>query len=1173
MPSSLTRRVGLRVGPIVLETLVKHYLEKIKRDFVHSDNGKDEGDEMVQLRREELMYDEIFTIVKAFLEAASLHPVEEVQAFSNTRTISPPWVHVVRVRVPMSSCDAAAEHLITALGGRDVAQKLIGGVKWWQVRSIDGVDAQWITAKKDWQEAKRRYKEREKTRRDAKDEPTSDRSENTAYHEDMDAMRCILYAHGGGYYFGSVDQERYSIQRLARKINGRVFAINYRLAPQYPFPCAIHDLLAAYLYLIQPPLEASHKPVKSSHIVVAGDSAGGGLVLALLQVIRDASLPSPAGAVLVSPWCDLTHSFPSIHVNTATDVIPKYGLSLHKPSTLWPPPDEELAGRVRTGLRKRVRTIFKGEGGNDPNASVVSLGLSGSEPAVSGTDTADRMPVDIGATTPIPLPHNSSEVNNSAGSASAREPIILKAQNGEILSIQQQIQLYTTNALLGHPLVSPALGYLGNMPPLLMIISDKEVLRDEGIYTAHKAAHPEQFPIKDETRALYPALYGIEERYKGKPTPVHLQVYDDVAHVLPVLFSFTTPAKYCFRAMATFCKYVTGIPLFPDNIDSLGGMKSNTQTDPAVATDTAGGPLASPPVSSRSFASISSSGSGLFSKSGFSIRRNGRKSTASTSTSETNSDLKRSASELQGRKLSKSESRSKRKARSVSVPPKTVPDDESGTTDHPTEGAEVKPKKSRIPPVPALPLALSLTSVPNDASPLSIPLPPSPVTDFQVMESPAKLEFTDDPNESEKELFPPLGVYSLVSEPSQEQISDAEVSATPSPLLLPTSSSPSVPSSKISPALLSPSIHGGHIKGLTLPTAGLDSPAPEIPQTPSKIALPPSPTSSPSGPFSLPQSSHPYFQEVLQREERSVAVEGRERCAGDPVVYSESAEFPSLYKCGMIRERVSTRGIIRTLEPPSELLAFTLPSHLIGEFSELAMRRYIEGRTVYEKKFSGTMKEIEKMRNKHLKKARKDTIKNMSALQGSVEKEKEKFREDDEIIDAHQSPFSIETALLASSGWSWSWALDHNEHPPPSSLVARRDTREALMLAKIADQAVLQEDQVKGLGGIMSGNNLWSVVVGFLTHTGNRSGIAGDDGDQPNTSSPNRRKEKDRASAATETSNSTRTSSLTSFSPSRFDLRKKASVGIFRSRPTSIGIPAPADSQGSRNANSDTLMR
>ena len=103
-----------------------------------------------------------------------------------------------------------------------------------------------------------------------------------------------------------------------RYLTSIFLAINYRLSPQYPFPCAIQDALAAYLYLIRPPPEAKHKPVKPRHIVIMGDSAGGGLSLATLQVIRDSGLPPCAGGVLISPWCDLSHSFPSIYTNTAT---------------------------------------------------------------------------------------------------------------------------------------------------------------------------------------------------------------------------------------------------------------------------------------------------------------------------------------------------------------------------------------------------------------------------------------------------------------------------------------------------------------------------------------------------------------------------------------------------------------------------------------------------------------------------------------------------------------------------------------------------------------------------------------------------------------------------------------------------------------------------------------
>lgn len=72
------------------------------------------------------------------------------------------------------------------------------------------------------------------------------------------------------------------------------------------------------LYLVNPPSDALHKPIDPSKIVLAGDSAGGGLCLSLLTVLRDMGLPQPAGAVLISPWVDLTHSFPSVMHNTQT---------------------------------------------------------------------------------------------------------------------------------------------------------------------------------------------------------------------------------------------------------------------------------------------------------------------------------------------------------------------------------------------------------------------------------------------------------------------------------------------------------------------------------------------------------------------------------------------------------------------------------------------------------------------------------------------------------------------------------------------------------------------------------------------------------------------------------------------------------------------------------------
>ena len=152
-----------------------------------------------------------------------------MQQFSNTKTPSPPWVRVLRVVVPMSCCDQAAEYLIDALGGESATKRIVGGTKWWQIRGINGcgvlsdhsgkelicgcssVDGEWIVAKKDWQEAKKRAKskerrekskeaggkEREKPAQSTTDStPTEDTSE-PGYTPDMDEQRCILYLHGG----------------------------------------------------------------------------------------------------------------------------------------------------------------------------------------------------------------------------------------------------------------------------------------------------------------------------------------------------------------------------------------------------------------------------------------------------------------------------------------------------------------------------------------------------------------------------------------------------------------------------------------------------------------------------------------------------------------------------------------------------------------------------------------------------------------------------------------------------------------------------------------------------------------------------------------------------------------------------------------------------------------
>ena len=87
---------------------------------------------------------------------------------------------------------------------------------------------------------------------------------------------------------------------------------------------------------------------------------------------------------------------------------------------------------------------------------------------------------------------------------------------------------------------------------------------------AHRAANPSGFSISDESKRLYPKIAEAMEKYTT-PANVHLQVYDGCAHDLPILFAFTTPAKYCFRAIAGFCRFTTGMPPFSPGSPSPKG--------------------------------------------------------------------------------------------------------------------------------------------------------------------------------------------------------------------------------------------------------------------------------------------------------------------------------------------------------------------------------------------------------------------------------------------------------------------------------------------------------------------------------------------------------------------------------------------------------------------------
>jgi acetyl esterase/lipase len=136
----------------------------------------------------------------------------------------------------------------------------------------------------------------------------------------VDQGKVILYVHGGGYVMGSAGSHRDMTGRLSQAAGARVLSLNYRLAPEHPFPAPVDDSVAAYRWLLG-------QGIQASNIAIAGDSAGGGLALAALIAIRDAGEPMPAAGIGISPWVDMEGTGESMATRAAVDpVVQKEGL-------------------------------------------------------------------------------------------------------------------------------------------------------------------------------------------------------------------------------------------------------------------------------------------------------------------------------------------------------------------------------------------------------------------------------------------------------------------------------------------------------------------------------------------------------------------------------------------------------------------------------------------------------------------------------------------------------------------------------------------------------------------------------------------------------------------------------------------------------------------------------
>ncbi len=204
----------------------------------------------------------------------------------------------------------------------------------------------------------------------------------------IDTANTILYFHGGVYVIGSAASSVPLVSDLARRAQAKAVTVDYRLAPENPYPAAVDDARAAYEGLLA-------QGVDAGQIAFAGESAGGGLAVATLLALRDAGRPLPSSAFLMSPYADLTLAGETIQANQAIDPI------------LTP-----------DGLRLRVPDYVGGADASDPQISPIFADLSGLPPLLiqvgsheillsdalrlAGRAAIDEVPVTLEVTPGVP---------------------------------------------------------------------------------------------------------------------------------------------------------------------------------------------------------------------------------------------------------------------------------------------------------------------------------------------------------------------------------------------------------------------------------------------------------------------------------------------------------------------------------------------------------------------------------------------------------------------------------------------------------------------------------------------------------------------------------------------------------------------------------------------------
>jgi acetyl esterase/lipase len=176
-----------------------------------------------------------------------------------------------------------------------------------------------------------------------------------------DASRVLLFLHGGGYCSGSIVSHRSMASRAGAAAGMRALALDYRLAPEHPYPAALDDARAAFAALLA-------QGVAPADIAVGGDSAGGGLTLALMVAQREAGLPLPGCAWLASPWVDLAMTGASMEAKATVDPL------------------------IHRGYLEELSAAYRGAvAADDPGVSPLQADLRGLPPVLVQVGSAEAL--------------------------------------------------------------------------------------------------------------------------------------------------------------------------------------------------------------------------------------------------------------------------------------------------------------------------------------------------------------------------------------------------------------------------------------------------------------------------------------------------------------------------------------------------------------------------------------------------------------------------------------------------------------------------------------------------------------------------------------------------------------------------------------------------------------